>query len=106
MNDLTILPIRPGTISAADKRALSKAGVIVIEHDNPSEVRLLRPIAELDSNDLLRCAMGALMVDSGQYGINNRQAFATLVHKLLQGRVAPAPAQSQGGAANPPAGRC
>ena len=68
MSEPLLLPVKPDTLNAKDKAALRNAGVIVIEHDNPSELRLLRPTAELDSCDLLRCAMQGLMNKDGMYG--------------------------------------
>lgn len=77
MSEPLILPVKPGSISKADKAKLSKAGVIVVEHDNPSELRLLRGHSELDSNDLLSCAMKALTAD--EYGTMQRDTFTRLV---------------------------
>ena len=48
MNEPAILPVKPGTINAKDKAALSKAGVIVVEHDDPGGLRLIKVNAELD----------------------------------------------------------
>lgn len=67
MKEPIILPIKPGALSRADKKALSDAGVIVIEHINPEEIRLLRPIADLDSSELLRCAVHAINNSGSQY---------------------------------------
>jgi hypothetical protein len=46
MGDTTvsILPVRPGTISADDKAMLREVGVIVIEHENPEELQLMTPL--------------------------------------------------------------
>ena len=41
--NVSILPARPGTISAEDKATLRDVGVIVVEHENPAELQLLAP---------------------------------------------------------------
>lgn len=60
MTEPTLLPVTPGSLSADDKATLREAGVIVIEHEHPETLRLLRPAADLDSSELLACAMKAL----------------------------------------------
>lgn len=87
MSEPLLLPVKPDTLNAKDKAALRNAGVIVIEHDNPSELRLLRPSAELDSSDLLRCAMQGLMNKDGMYGAGQREAFAKAVHAAVMAKV-------------------
>lgn len=88
MIDPTILPVKPGSLNKRDKSALRKAGVIVIEHDDPSSIRLLRPAVEIDSSDLLRCAMRALVSDSS-WGRNQRETFAKLVAESVNSKPAP-----------------
>lgn len=83
MSEPMLLPVKPGTLNAKDKKALSAAGIIVIEHDHPEEIRLLRPGAELESSDLLRCAMAGLMDRSGSYGVSQRETFAKAVYAAL-----------------------
>lgn len=80
-----ILPVKPGRISEADRLALAGAGVIVFEHPNPSEVRLLRPSTELDSGDLFFAAMQALNTPK-TYASDTRQDFAVHVLAALQAK--------------------
>lgn len=68
MSEIAILPVVPGSLSKADKAALRKAGVVVLEHADPSSLRLIRPTAELDSSDMLACAMKALQSSKGSSG--------------------------------------
>lgn len=82
MKEPIILPVKPGTLTVKDKAELRKAGVIVIEHDNPAELRLLRPLAELDSSDMLLCAMKALTSDKTMTS-QARETFAVLVCQAL-----------------------
>jgi hypothetical protein len=79
MHDVTLLPVKPGTLSAKDKAALSKAGVVVIEHEDPSSIRLLKPGCELSSTELLVAAMRGVMRDNGA-----KIAFADNFTKFLE----------------------
>lgn len=57
----SILIVKPGAIDAATKEALGKAGVIVVETDDPNDARLImpEPIA-LSGNDMVYAALSAL----------------------------------------------
>lgn len=56
MKDPAILFVKPKAISSADKKALSDAGVLVIEVADPHDVKLTRPHAELSGSELLGIA--------------------------------------------------
>lgn len=56
-NEPTLLPVKPGTLNAKDKTALRKAGIVVIEHDDPESLRLLKPCTEINGDDLLMAAL-------------------------------------------------
>ena len=86
MNEPCILPVKPGSLNAKDKAALRKAGVIVVEHESPEEIRFLRPTADIDSSDMLLCAMRALNVKTGVDGSDQREAFAKLVLTALEAK--------------------
>jgi hypothetical protein len=58
--DPAILFVKPKAISAADKDALQKAGVIVIEIDDPQAVKLVRAHAEIPQSALLGAAASAI----------------------------------------------
>ena len=58
--DPTLLVLKPGAISLEDKEVATRAGIIVIEVDDPSSVRLLKANAEISGSDMLRAAMKAL----------------------------------------------
>ncbi len=87
MNEVTLLPVKPGTLNDDDKAALRDAGVIVIEHDNPAELRLITPCSELNGNDMLRCAMKALLHDDKNYsrGAAQREQFALALAEAIAG---------------------
>lgn len=71
-----ILPVRPGTLDAYDKGELRKIGVVVIEHENPEELRLLKPMMEVSGSALLAAALKALMIPGGNYVNTAQQQFA------------------------------
>ena len=77
VNEVTLLPVTPGSLTSEDKAILREAGVIVVEHENPSELRLLRPCAELSASDMLMAAMKALVTSDTDYsrGTLQRQSF-------------------------------
>jgi len=56
-NEPTLFPVKPGTLNAKDKTALRKAGVIVIEHEDPESLRLLKPCSKIDGDELLLAAL-------------------------------------------------
>lgn len=86
MSDPIILPVRPGSLSAKDKAALRRAGVIVIEHEQPDELRLLRPRSEVDAGQMLNCALQALVKKGGYRsdGSDQREAFTQLLAAVVK----------------------
>lgn len=84
-----LLPVKPGSISDSNKEALCQAGVIVVEHENPSELRLLRPSSEVDSSAMLRCAMAALLSEAGTSACSQRERFTVLLGELISAVGAP-----------------
>ena len=60
MTDPAVLFVRPKAIKPHDKAKLTKAGIIVVEIDDPKHVKFARPSAELDGSDLLRAAVKAI----------------------------------------------
>ncbi len=85
MSEPILLPVKTGSISKRDRAALRKGGIIVIEHENPTELKLLRPLVEVESSDLLRLALKALCVEGGydSKGNEQREAFAIGLNQLL-----------------------
>lgn len=79
MSEITLLPVKPGTLTEEDKSSLRNAGVVVIEHEDPASLRLLKPACELTSNELLLAAMRGVMRDDGA-----KQVFANNVAKFLE----------------------
>ena len=77
-----ILPVKPGAISAEDKAALRDAGVIVIEHEEPNQLRLLTPTAELSGSDMLLAAMRGVLAEDGKARlVFSQQVLAALEAK-------------------------
>lgn len=67
MNDPAILFAKPKAIKPEDKKALQKAGVIVVEVDDPNSVKLTRPHAELSGSRLLEIACKVLSETGSAY---------------------------------------
>jgi len=78
--DPTILFVKPGAISSDDKTALSGAGVIVVEIENPQDVKFVRAGAELSSTELLSAAASAIAIGTTLNSGNEiKRAFASYV---------------------------
>lgn len=56
-----ILIVKPSTISDAQKAQLDKNGIIIIEHINPAEVRLITSMDGFDGNDVFMAAIEAIV---------------------------------------------
>jgi hypothetical protein len=85
MNEPLILPVRTGTLKRKSILELKQAGVIVVEHPNPTELKLLRPTSEVDGGQLLKIAIQALC-KKGEYGNKGelqRETFAVLLNEYL-----------------------
>lgn len=78
MTEVLILPTTPGALKRATKVKLEKAGVIVVEANNPHLLRLLRPDAEINGGGMLYAALQAVM-KSG----NAQQHFSIEIHKQV-----------------------
>ena len=79
-----ILIVKPGVLSAADKAALRKAGVVPITATEPGEVRFIRAETELDGGELALAAMKALATSSNMR--NEHGLFVKLIGEALAER--------------------
>lgn len=90
MSEPVILFVKPKAISARDKKALSNAGVIVVEVDDPSAVKLTRAAAEISSTQMLALAARAIRSSSPYF----QAKFANLVcDALMENEPAPLPSE-------------
>ena len=93
MSDIPIIIVRTGAITAASKRKIEKAGVVVIESDDPSSIRYITAQQELSGGDMLIAAMRALR------RVDNMYANSTLLKELLaalEAKREPAPTNERG----------
>lgn len=72
MSEPAILFVRPGAIKPADKGRLRKAGVIVIETEEPEAVKFTRastaaPVEELSHGELLAALARAIKRHGNSY---------------------------------------
>lgn len=58
--DPAILFVKPKAISTEDKKLLATAGVVVIEIDQPTEVKFIRAGTEMSASQMLRIAAEAI----------------------------------------------
>jgi hypothetical protein len=59
-----VLFVKPGAIRARDRKALSDAGVVVVEIENPADAKFTRAGQELPHGALLVCAMHAILANT------------------------------------------
>lgn len=95
--------VPPGAITAADRKALRAAGVVVVETDDPSKCQFVRSTETLSSSDMLWAAMDALRRDFG-YGDKGSQQREQLAKNLFS-LIAAAADESDGLSAKVRAGR-
>lgn len=60
MSDPSILFVKPKAISRQDKAALQETGVIVVEIDDPTSMKFVRPRLEVDGGAILKAAATAI----------------------------------------------
>ncbi len=58
--DPAVLFVRPQSIATDDKAALVSAGIIVVEVEDPSSVKLIKAHAEVSGSDMMMAAMKAI----------------------------------------------
>jgi len=76
---------RTGSIDARSKSQLRKAGVIVVEADNPADCQFIRASSLVSGDDMLWAAMDALKREFGSYnkGEKQREQFTLNIFKLI-----------------------
>jgi hypothetical protein len=78
-SDAAVLFVRPGSVRPSDKAKLSKAGIIVVEMDDPSSAKFVSatpPFQELATGTLL--AAFAKAIKAGDSG-NTKAALANAI---------------------------
>lgn len=69
-----ILITKPGALNQRDRAALRKSGVVVVEADNPSDVKLIDASgSEVSAGSMLFAALQAIQSD--KYSENTHQVF-------------------------------
>ena len=79
--ETNILVTKPKTLNRKDKDLLRESGVIVVEAENPEEVRFLRPEADLAHGDMLYAAMQAIACGTLE---NQKEKFANAMAALVK----------------------
>lgn len=78
--DPPILFVKPGAIQKRDKSALSKAGVIVVEVDDPNAIKFVRAGAEISTTEML-CLAAKALLDG-----NEADRLGDLIAKVYAGK--------------------
>lgn len=85
-----IMPVLPGSLNKTDRERLRRAGIIVIEHPDPTSVRMIRAgLPDIDAGDMLRCAMKALITQTSENSKTaalQREEFCKLVAATVQAK--------------------
>ena len=78
-----IIIVKPDTILPEQKAMLEKNSIIVIEHPNPAEVRLITSMEGFDGNDVFMAAIEAINSDSTSMKVSQTKFTEILTKKLL-----------------------
>lgn len=82
MTEASVLVLKPRQIKAADRAALRDMGVVVLEVDDPADVRFLRPATELSSSEMLAAALRAIKSYGGTSYLGKEIIKAVLAKDL------------------------
>lgn len=74
---------RTGQLTAASKRDLKKAGIVVVEVEDPSACEFIRSGETIAGDDMLWACLDALRVETGSYGRDQRDRLAQNLLKCM-----------------------
>ena len=77
-----ILIVKPKTLNAADKAALRKAGVVVVESANPEDVKLIQAQQEMPASAITLAALKGLR--SANDWNSSSQLFVRLMAEYME----------------------
>ena len=84
-----ILVAKPGTLTAADRKVLRSAGVIVVQVENPSEVRLIAAEGvSVNSDDLLFAALTGCSYASGAQALFAKELLSIITKSRAEAKAA------------------
>ncbi len=78
-----IIVVKPNTLSAQNKKELIDSNFVVIEHENPSEVRIITQLDGFDGDDMFSALIGTIK----KQGFGVKSDFAELFLSKVQDRV-------------------
>lgn len=76
-----IIVVKPNSLDEANKVLLKEADIVLIEHENPNEVRIINNIDGFEGNDVFNCLVDAIR------GTDNTDKPNTLFAKLLLAKI-------------------
>lgn len=77
-----IIVTKPKSISVKDKKLMQKNGFIVIEAENPQDVKVISEVEILDTSDLLMSAL--FSITQGNQSLSYQSYFAGELIKRIQ----------------------
>lgn len=75
-----------GSISDRSVRALREAGVVVVQADDPSQCKFLRPGTEMSDLDMLFAALKALQKSTFSGGTEQREEFTRVMFSIVNAK--------------------
>jgi hypothetical protein len=84
MKQIVVYP--RGQLSDKDRRALARAGVAVVEADDPSKVVMVLPMASVQPNEMLAIALESMQA-SGTYADASFKAFVAKFAKAVRDKL-------------------
>lgn len=75
-----------GTVNAADRKALRKSGIVVVEVDRPEECKFIRSTAEISDQAFMWALLRGLNHNGGygNTGVEQREKFVKALFEQVQ----------------------
>jgi hypothetical protein len=77
-----LVVVRLGSMPDITRARLESLGFVVVQVNDPADVRLLRPSGEIEAGPLLRCALAALA--GGSFAGEQRENFVRLLAATMK----------------------
>ncbi len=74
---------RTGQLTTGSRRELKRAGIVVVEVEEPSACQFIRAGQPVSADDMLWACLDALNVDSGSYGRDQRERLARNLLRIV-----------------------
>lgn len=78
-----VLLVKRGSVTKPNITAARKAGIVVIETDELTDVQFVRAGEIINNSDMLWAALEALTVETGTYGRDQRERLAHNMFRVM-----------------------